>query len=297
MCVDLIVDLGKVIPQYGQVEQWIPDYSLEMGGSCCIFACQAAKLGLRVAILGRVGDDAFGQLVLRRLRQSGVDLRYASVDSCLKTGLGIALSRVGGDRAILTYGGSLNAVYPEDISDRFLRSGKHLHYGSYYLQTNLLPMAPQIMLRAKALGLTVSLDTNWDPGECWDGGLRACLECTDVLLLNGREAQAITSARDHREAMKMLLESVPTVVIKRGEKGALVGREGECHAVSVEPVTKIVDTIGAGDSFDAGFLAGWLRGLDLRDCAAIGNMCGRATTQVAGGIAGQLAAVDIERLR
>ncbi|MCS7220839.1 MAG: sugar kinase [Anaerolineae bacterium] len=286
-CVDLIVDLGETVPQFGQVEQWVRDYFLEMGGSTCIFACQAAKLGLRVGILGRVGDDAYGRLIVQRLQESGVDTRHMRVDPGLKTGLGLALCRSNGDRAILTYGGSLHAVYPEDITDEFLRSGRHLHYGSYYLQTHLLSEAPAILRRAKELGLTVSLDTNWDPNERWDGGLEAALQHVDLFFPNEQEALVITKASSVHEALNVLLERVATVAIKRGAQGALVGRRGEHLVMPVEPAPQIVDTIGAGDSFDAGFLAGWLRGLPLRECARLANACGRATIQARGGLLGQ----------
>jgi sugar/nucleoside kinase (ribokinase family) len=296
MCVDLIVDMGATMPRFGQVEQWVPDYFLEMGGSCCIFACQAAKLGLRTAILGRVGDDVYGQLVMRRLQESGVDTRFVSVDGSLKTGLGIALARPNGDRAILTYGGSLNAVYPSDITDQFLSSGRHLHYGSYYLQTNLHPVAASLIRRAKALGLSVSLDSNWDPGGGWDGGLHECLRQVDIFLPNEQEACAISGQNDVEQAVAALLQEVPVVAVKRGENGALVASGLERHPVPAQPVAHIVDTIGAGDSFDAGFLAGWLRGLPLRRCAEIGNACGRASTQARGGIIGQPRLADLAEL-
>ena len=287
MCVDLIVALGDALPQFGQVEQWVPDYLLEMGGSTCIFACQAAKLGLETAILGRVGDDAFGQVILQRLQSSGVDVRYVKTQPALKTGLGLALVRDDSDRAILTYAGSLNAVYPEDITDEWLGQGGHLHYGSYYLQTNLLPAAPDIMRRAKALGLTTSLDTNWDPDDCWRGNLPQVLSSTDVFLPNEQEAHAITRASGVEQALTLLLNEVQVVAIKRGERGALVGQGSVRHAVPVDPVLAPKDTIGAGDNFDAGFLAGWLAGLPLEQCAALGNRCGRATTQTRGGVIGQ----------
>lgn len=293
MCVDLVVDIGDVTPRFGQVEQWIPDYFLEMGGSTCIFACQAAKLGLRVGILGRVGDDVYGNLVLQRLQESGVDIRYVAVRPDLKTGLGIALCCADGDRAILTYGGSLNAVHPADVTDAFLSSGRHFHYGSYYLLTHLLPAAPAILQRAKALGLTTSLDTNWDPSECWNGRLRAALQYVDLFFPNEQEALAVTGASDVEAALRVLMEWVPIVVIKMGARGALVGRKGEHWEVPVEPVAHVVDTIGAGDSFDAGFLAGWLRGLPLPQCAALGNACGRASTGARGGLQGQLTAADV----
>ena len=287
MCVDLIVALGDTVPQFGQVEQWVPDYSVEMGGSTCLFACQAAKLGLRTGILGRVGDDAFGRLILQRLRSSGVDVRHVEVQPALKTGLGVALVKDDCDRATLTYGGSLNAVYPEDITDDWLREGRHLHYGSYYLQTHLLPIAPEILRRAKALGLTTSLDTNWDPDGAWGSNLQQTLAHTDLFMPNEQEALAITGVPGVAQALTRLLEQVPVVAIKRGAQGALVGQGEVRHAVPVSPVCDPRDTIGAGDSFDAGFLAGWLAGLSLEQCAALGNRCGRATTEAYGGLAGQ----------
>jgi ribokinase len=296
MCVDLIVEMGDAMPLFGQVEQWVPDYFLEMGGSTCIFACQAAKLGLRTAILGRVGDDAYGRLVLGRLQESGVDTTHVAVDAGLKTGLGIALCRTGGDRAILTYGGSLNAVYPPDVSDAFLALGRHLHYGSYYLQTNLLADAPEILARARQLGLSVSLDTNWDPAETWDGGLREALRHTDVLFPNDQEARAIAGLGDVEEAVAALAATVPIVAAKLGSEGALVLHRSERLRVPTEPLAHVVDTIGAGDSFDAGFVAGWLRGLPLERCAAIGNACGRATTQARGGVMGQPRLADVAGL-
>jgi sugar/nucleoside kinase (ribokinase family) len=297
MCVDQLVELGETMPRFGQAEQWIPDYFLEMGGSACLFACQAAKLGLRVGILGRVGDDAYGQLVLRRLRECGVDTRWVQVDARLKTGIGVTLCRADGDRAILTYGGSLNAVYPADVTDEFFASARHFHYCSYYLQTNLLPMVPAILRRAKSLGLTISLDTNWDPHETWDGGLAESLSQADLFFPNEQEARAITRVPTVEQALNALLKRAPTVAIKLGERGALVGRGSERLLSPVERVEKPLDTVGAGDSFDAGFVVGWLKGWPLGDCAALANACGRATTLAHGGIAGQLRAQNVQPAR
>jgi sugar/nucleoside kinase (ribokinase family) len=294
LCVDLIVDLGDTEPAFGQAEQWIPDYTAEMGGSGCIFACQAAKLGLRVAVVGRVGDDPFGQLALRRLAESGVETRFITVTPGLKTGLGLALCRASGDRAILTYGGSINAVYPADLSDDLLRSARHLHYCSYFLQTHLRAAVPAIFRRARALGLTISLDTNWDPEGRWAaaGDLAAALALCDVFLPNEQEALAITGAAGLADALDLLVGRIrlPVVAAKRGELGARVAAGAERLESPVEPVAALADTIGAGDSFDGGFVAAWLAGRPLAECAALGNACGRASTQARGGIAGQLRA-------
>jgi len=296
MNVDLVFDLGDAFPQFGQVEQWVPDYFQEMGGSACIFACQAAKLGLRVAILGRVGSDSYGELMLRRLRESGVDTRFIMSDPALKTGLGLALCRPDGDRAILTYAGSLNAVYPEDITDDFLTRGRHIHYCSYYLQTNLLPAVPEFLQRAKELGLTISIDTNWDPDETWNGGLQTSLGLADVFLPNEREARAISHCTSLSEAARCLVEMGPLTVIKMGVDGVLVAGREQQFIVPVEIVPHPVDTVGAGDSFDGGFVAAWLQGLPLEVCADIGNACGRANTLARGGIAGQLWRTDLPQM-
>jgi ribokinase len=290
MCVDLVVDLGRTKPLFGQAEQWVRDYTLEMGGSACIFACQAAKLGLRVAVVGRVGNDAFGQLALRRLSESGVDTRYVLVEPSLKTGLGLALCRSAGDRAILTYAGSINAVYPADLTDDLLRRARHLHYCSYYLQTNLLPAVPEIFRRARALGLSISLDSNWDPEGRWDDGLAEALLLCDLFLPNEQEALAISGASRLEDALASLAAAGAVVAVKRGELGALVAAGAARWVAPVEPILTVADTIGAGDSFDAGFVAAWLAGHRPEVCAAVGNACGRASTQARGGIQGQLLA-------
>jgi ribokinase len=296
MCVDLVVDLGRTEPQFGQAEQWVPNYTLEMGGSACIFACQAAKLGLRVAVIGRVGDDAFGHLAVQRLGESGVDTRHVQVEPGLKTGLGLALCRAAGDRAILTYAGSINAVYPDDLTDDLLQRARHLHYCSYYLQTNLLPAVPAIFRRARALDLSISLDSNWDPEGRWEGGLAEALSLSDLFLPNEQEALAIGRADRLEDSLVSLASAGPVVAVKRGELGALVAAGATRWAVPVEPVEAIADTIGAGDSFDAGFVAAWLAGKSLEVCAAVGNACGRASTQARGGIQGQIDVGTLERL-
>jgi ribokinase len=286
MCVDLIVTGDDVVPQFGQFEKLVGDYELEMGGSCNIFACQAAKLGLRVGIVGRVGEDDFGRLVLRRLFESGVDVQHVIIDPALKTGLGIALCQ-GNDRAILTYPGSLDAVFPEQICDNLLRSARHLHHGSYFLQTNLLPAIPDIFARARSFGLSTSLDTNWDPAEKWNSTLQQTLPLTDVFLPNEQEARFISRTSNVDEAIQVFQGmGVAITAVKQGEAGALVVSKGERHTCILR-VTNGGDSIGTGDSFDAGFLAGWLQGLPLDQCLRIACHCGKEVAACIGGIQNQ----------
>jgi sugar/nucleoside kinase (ribokinase family) len=287
LCVDLIVSGDDVTPRFGQVEMLVGDYTLEMGGSCSIFACQAARLGLRTAILGRVGDDSFGRLVVRRLQECGVDTRYVTVDSQVKTGLGIALCQAN-DRAILTYMGTINVLRPQDVTGDLLASARHLHHGSYYLHTGLLPGIPDIFRRAKQLGLSTSLDTNWDPQELWDANLDEVLPNTDILMPNEQEARLIS----HRGSLPKAIghfheQGVEVVTVKLGAEGALVDDGKTVLRRKVAPVSG-GDSIGAGDSFDAGFLAGWLRGMPLERCLELACVCGSSVAGKVGGLAGQL---------
>jgi sugar/nucleoside kinase (ribokinase family) len=285
--VDLIISGPDVTPQFGQVEKLVEDYTLEMGGSCSIFACQAARLGLRTAILGRVGPDRLGELIVERLQQAGVDTRFVTVDPTLKTGLGVALCPPG-DRAILTYMGSINALRPEHVTDELLASARHLHHGSHYLHTGLQPAMPHIFRRAHGLGMSISLDTNWDPAETWNGGLPELLSMTNVFFPNDQEARRI-SRLDNLDAAAAAFQhqGVGVVALKAGAQGATVYAGEQRIQRQAVPIHG-GDSIGAGDSFDAGFLAGWLRDLPLERCLEIGMACRRSVAGKIGGLAAQL---------
>lgn len=295
--IDLLMSGPDVTPQFGQVEKLADHYQLELGGSCCLFAAQAAKLGLRVAALGRVGDDAFGELVIRKLAEAGVDTKFITVDSTLKTGLTLHLTPTdSGDRAMLTVLGSLCALTPADITDDFLRLGRHLHYASLFLHTGLLPEWVNILRRAKQHGLTVSLDTNWDPSGEWESGLAEALPLVDVLMPNEQEACLIAHHPSLESALDVLRPQVGMLTLKLGAAGAQV-YSGDTILMTVPaPADPGGDSTGAGDAFDAGFLAGWLRGLPLQTCLEIGAACGRGVAGEIGGYAGQLWQRDIPAL-
>lgn len=285
-CVDLILQDEDITPRFGQVEKLVASYNMVMGGSCCIFAAQAAKLGLKVVILGRVGDDAFGHLLLETLNTSGVDTQHMIVDANLKTGLTVHLTQRD-DRAMLTYLGSLNSLEPHHITDELLNSAKHLHYGSLYLHTGLLPKWVDILKRAKAFGLTISLDTNWDPDEKWDVGLTEAYPYIDILLPNEQEAQYLSAQNTLSDAIDSLRSHIPILAIKKGVDGAVAYYENQQSSQTVIPAEIGGDGIGAGDSFDAGFVTGWLSGLSIEECLSVASQCGRSVAGQVGGVAGQ----------
>jgi len=280
---DLILS-GDVEPAFGQVEKVVDSAVLTVGSSSVIFACGAARLGLRVAFIGKCGDDLFGRFMLEEMRKRAVDTSPVIVDPLLSTGLTVILNK-GDDRAMLTFPGAIGALRADEIPNDLLRRARHLHVASYFLQDALRPGLPDLFRRARALGLTTSLDTNYDPTERWEG-LDQLLPLTDVFLPNATEACALTGVPDVEEAAARLARIMRVVAVKLGAEGALGVQGEQIVRVPSLPVA-VVDTVGAGDNFDAGFLYGYLHGWPLEKSLRLGTVCGALSTRAAGGVAGQ----------
>ncbi len=282
---DLILSCDSA-PQFGQAEKMIDDANIVLGSSSAIFACGAARLGLRVAFIGIVGDDMLGRFVLEQLRARDVNCDGIVVDPTIKSGLSAILVRDSGDRAILTYSGSIGALRYDQINPALLARGRHLHLGSYFLLDALRPDVPRLFDAAHSYGLSVSIDTNFDPAERWNGGLSDTLARADILLPNATEALAISKLSTIDEALNSLCARTPTVAVKLGADGAICKRDSEraCAAGFEMPV---VDTVGAGDSFDSGFIYGMLKGWPLERALRMACACGSLSTRAAGGTAAQ----------
>jgi sugar/nucleoside kinase (ribokinase family) len=286
MCVDLLLT-GNVRPRFRQVEQVVDDYALELGGSANIFAAQSRKLGAHVGVVGTVGPDLFGEFAVRRLGGLGVDTTRVRVDRRCRTGLGVALVEPD-DRAILTVVGSIDGVAPGDLPPDPAAACRHWHVASYFLMRRLRPAWRPWLEACRRAGVTTSLDTNWDPDERWDGVLEL-LPFVDVFLPNEAEAAALTGKKDPLAAAEDLARLGPLVVVKRGRRGALAVRGRERWSREGRPARAeaIVDAVGAGDNFDAGFLRAFRLGWDVDACLGLGDRCARASLRRAGGIEGQ----------
>jgi sugar/nucleoside kinase (ribokinase family) len=254
-------------------------FAITLGGSSAILAHNLAGLGSRVGFVTKVGNDFFGTLALERLRESGVDL--ARVAQGAKSGVTLILPH-GPQRHILTYPGTISELRFEDLDLEYLASARHFHMSSLFLQRKLLPRVPELFRQMKCAGLTTSLDTNDDPDDRWDGVLEEILPYVNILLPNEREAMKMSRADDLETALSRLAQKVETVVVKLGVRGAVAIRDGHRFSAPALPVT-VIDPVGAGDSFDAGFLHQFLRGADLTMCLAYGNMCGAFSTTASGG--------------
>jgi sugar/nucleoside kinase (ribokinase family) len=203
----------------------------------------------------------------------------------LKTAVSTILNR-GDDRAILTLKSTTDALSGKDIPWNILPDVRHIHIVSYFLMKKLRPYYNQLIKKLKEYGATVSIDTNWDPYDTWDNGLKDILPLTDVYFGNENEAVAISSEKCLQDAVQYLGKIIPVVVIKKGINGAEAYLNGEKASSPSIPGEK-ADAVGAGDSFDAGFLYGYLKGMSIEECLIAGNVCGSLTTRYSGGTRGQ----------
>jgi sugar/nucleoside kinase (ribokinase family) len=276
---DLLID-GIASLEF-EKEKLARDMNLVLGGSSSICAFNLARLGARVGFAGVVGDDFFGSFVEERLRWAGVDTQALRRLSKVKTGLTIWCKK-GPKRAGITYSGSIAMLRARDVPAGSLRKARHLHVGAYFLLEKLHPEAAALFQRAKKFGLTTSLDCNYDPAENWDSGISDVLKSTDVFFPNEVEALHLTRRRDVETAAWELAKLARIVVIKLGAKGALVCARGKQFRVPAVK-TRVVDTTGAGDSFDAGFLACFLKGGSIEESARAGAAAGARAVTAEGG--------------
>ena len=281
---DLVLT-GDVEPAFGQAEQVLDGAHLTVGGSGAIAACGAARLGLRVAFCGVVGDDLFGRYMRDELDRRGVDMRGLVVEPNRSTGLSVVLARPD-DRGTLTHEGTIGDLRAALIDPELLASARHIHVSSYFLQSRLAPDLPALFERVRANGATTSVDPNWDPTERWIGEIRELLSHTDVFLPNAIEAAQIAETASVDDAVVTLAALAGLVVAKAGLDGAVAAR-GEQLVRAPATDVETVDATGAGDSFDAGFLFSWLAGDPLERALAIANACGGLSTRALGGVDAQ----------
>lgn len=252
-----------------------------LGSSSAIVAHNVASLGGKVSFTTMVGQDEFGRIALERLQNAGVDVSRRLRHDSVTTGVTVLLPH-GDRRHILTYPGTISELRVPDLDFDFLVQARHLHLSSIYLQRGLHNGLPELLSKLKDAGLTLSLDTNDDPEDKWGSPLREILPLVDVFMPNEDELFRMTRCADLESAVAKLEAVPPVIVVKRGSRGAWVYTEGKGEDVSALRVMP-VDTIGAGDSFDAGFLYAFLLGKDVLTCARAGNMTGALSTQAAGG--------------
>lgn len=257
---------------------------MTLGGSPAITAHNLAALGSRVGFVTKIAKDVFADVCRHDMQMAGVDLsRTVTTEDDTGTGVTVVLQHTK-VRRMLTYPGVSSRLRFDDLDLAYLASARHFHLSSYFLQTALKPDVPRLFAHLKEAGLTISLDTNDDPSGAWDRSIVEALRFVDILLPNEREACQLAHTSHLDDAVAWIQQFVPLVVVKRGAEGACAyTREKQYRAPSAHAHT--IDALGAGDSFNAGFLHGFLQGWPVDRCLEFGNLAGAWSTTARGGVA------------
>ncbi len=281
--VDLILNDIQGVPQVG-TEIVANEMTLALGSSSAILAANASALGVKTSFCSAIGQDSYGELVLRELQKSGVNTDYIKTFPSHPTGISVLLN-YDQDRACVTYCGAMELLTIEDVPWEHSSAFQHLHLSNFFLQKGLQPDVIELFRRAKNAGLTTSLDLQWDITNRWDFNYQNCLPYVDVFFPNESELLALTHCDDLEVAIKQITPYTNTLAIKRGEHGSIGIANKERVTVAPFKADRFVDAIGAGDSFNAGFLKKYLNGASLNDCLDYGNLMGALNTTAAGGTA------------
>jgi len=286
---DLVLSDVSPFPALGR-EVLVSESELVLGSASAICASGLARLGNRVVFSGKVGDDLFGRFCLEEMSRAGIGLDPVIVDKGTTTGITVSISS-GPDRALVTCLGAIADFAAEDVADAAFDGASHLHVAGYFLQTRLRAGLPELFRRARLRGLTTSLDCGHDPEGEWRGGLEEALKEADLFFPNQEEIRAISGREDLEKALRSF--GSLRVVVKLGPEGAGLLEGGSMVRVPA-PEVEVVDTTGAGDSFDAGFLHAWLRKRPLEECLRYGVAAGSLSTRALGGTQAQPSFAELE---
>ncbi|MGK7390091.1 MAG: carbohydrate kinase family protein [Candidatus Cyclobacteriaceae bacterium M2_1C_046] len=279
--IDLILNNIDKYPEIGK-EVLAGQMTLTLGSSSAIFASNLSTLGIPTSFIGKVGKDNFGDFIIESLRSRGVDVNNIIRSEKLKTGATIALN-FGEDRANVTYPGAMELLHLEDVNEQVLSSAKHLHMSSIFLQKGLTNQLVDLFRKAKELGLTTSIDPQWDPAEQWDIDLPKLLPFVDVFMPNSNELMLLTGTKNVQDGKSKLAPFANTLVVKDGSSGVYAWADNELIYQPAFLNENVVDSIGAGDSFDAGFISKYIKGNSLRECLKYGALTGAINTTRSGG--------------
>lgn len=279
--IDFILNQIDSFPVIGK-EILSGNMNVTLGSSSAILASNLSCLGTKVVFIGKIGKDVFGDLVMETLNNNKVNTEAITRKEDSKTGATVVLN-FGEDRAMITHPGAMEDLTFEDIDWGTITRSSHLHISSYFIQKGIRKDIGRIFRQAKEAGLTTSFDPQWDPTEQWKMDLEGILPNVDVFLPNKKELFNLTGKRTLRDAFMDLGEIANTIVVKLGNEGSVLFSNGEPVFQPAFLNHEVVDAIGAGDSFNAGFIYKFIKGHTLETCQEFGNMTGAYSTTAVGG--------------
>ena len=278
---DLILNHLASFPETGK-EKLAGEMTLALGSSTAIFASNLSSLGGKVAFIGKIGNDIFGRFCKQELDNKGVDTSMVVIDEKLDTGATVVLN-FGEDRAMITHQGAMKHLSVADITPEKIAVARHLHFSSYFLQPGFKNNLAGLFKMAKEAGMTTSFDLQWDPEEKWDFDYKDVIPYVDIFLPNEKELLKLTDKEDLDEAIAEIKSITNILAIKMGSKGSVLLYNGKKNFRPAYLNNAVVDAIGAGDSFNAGFIYKFITGESLEKCQEFANLTGAISTTAPGG--------------
>ena len=286
-----VVDvLGRPIDQFPEKGKLalFDELEIHTGGCANNTAIALTRLGISAGAMGKVGTDAFGDLILQTLIDNGADTAGMQQDPSTSTSFSFVAVASDGERTFYHYIGANGELCEVDLNWEIIKSAKILHIAGALVMPRFdgAPMA-NVLREAKVLGITTSLDTAYDATGKWMETLEPCLSYVDMFMPSIVEAQHLTGLSEYREITQFLRDNygIHTIVIKMGENGSYVSTPEAEHFAPAYPVNA-VDATGAGDAYVAGFLAGTIMGWDLKATAELASATGAACVTAIGTTAG-----------
>lgn len=292
--IDLILDGLQQFPETGK-EILADKMIYTLGSSSAIFASNLSTLGVSVNYCGCIGNDDFAERIIRDLNAKGVSTGGIIRSTAYDTGITVAFN-FNQSRAMVTYSGAMRELSESHVTDAMLANTKHLHVSSVFIQPGLKPGLTDLFKRAKKLGLTTSLDPQWDVYEKWDCDWENLLPNVDVFLPNAEEIKNITKKTTVKEASGSIQSFANIIVVKEGIEGATIFYKDGLIEQPAFINHDFADAIGAGDSFNAGFISGFMYDRSLKECAELGAVCGAISTTKHGGTTAFTSADAIKKI-
>ena len=282
--------LGRPIDQFPEKGKLalFDELEIHTGGCANNTALVLARLGVSAGAMGKIGTDAFGDLILQALIDNGVDATGMRQDADVSTSFTFVAIASDGERTFYHYIGANGELCEADLNWELIKTTKILHIAGALVMPRFdgAPMA-NVLREAKRLGITTSLDTAYDATGKWMETLEPCLHHVDIFMPSIVEAQQLTGLSECGEIAQFLRNhyNIQTIAIKMGENGSYISTPETELSVPAYPVN-VVDATGAGDAYVAGFLAGIIMGWDLEATGELASATGAACVTAIGTTAG-----------
>lgn len=286
----LVADVvGKPIdtyPERGRLNL-VERMELHSGGCAANTGVSLAKIGIRTAVIGKVGKDGFGDFLVQVLQKHGIDTRGVKRDEREATSATMVMVHSDGERSFLHYIGANAALRLEDVDMDIVRQSKVLHVAGALVMPGIdgEPTA-DLLRRAKEMGVITSFDTVWNTNSGWMQTVKPCLPYVDYMIPSIEEAKMLTGKEDPEDIAQVFLDhGVKVVDLKMGERGCYI-RTPEVKLAIPRYQVQAVDALGAGDAFAAGFLTGVVKGWDLEQTGRFANAVGALCVTALGATTG-----------